>query len=359
MVTGMQNTRIGSDTIDVRPHSGQTVVSAAPTRPLLKWAGGKRQLLPALRQHYPPAFDRYVEPFLGSGAVFFDLFSAGRLAGRVVRLTDSNPDLIGCYRAVRDEPDAVIAALGALDQEHRARGTDCYYEVRDERFNPARLRGADPSGVYPPELAAMFIYLNRTGFNGLFRLNRRGGFNVPAGRYADPKICDPVHVRAVARALGTAGVTLECVPFETALSDTHSDDFIYCDPPYAPVSKTAHFAQYTAGGFHEADHGRLLAALVAGVRRGATVLLSNSSAPVMVKAYTASPVRDAGLVVHRVPARRAINSRAGLRGPVDELIVTNAPASAVRDVPIRMLRGRLRAREPHELPATRAGERQT
>jgi DNA adenine methylase len=350
MVTGMQNTRIGSDTTLVR------LASATPTRPLLKWAGGKRQLLPALREHYPTTFDRYVEPFLGSGAVFFDLFSTGRLDGRVARLADSNPDLIGCYRAVRDEPDAVIAALAALEREHRARGTDCYYEVRDERFNPARLRGSDPQGVYAPALAAMFIYLNRTGFNGLFRLNRHGGFNVPAGRYTDPKICDPHHVRAVARALGTPGVTLECVSFDQALSDADAGDFIYCDPPYAPVSKTAYFAHYTAGGFSEADHRQLLAALVAGGRRGATVLLSNSSAPVMVKAYTAPPVRDAGLVVHRVPARRAINSRAGLRGPVDELILTNTSGSAARQVPIRMLRGRLRARDPHQLAATRAGE---
>lgn len=338
----MQNTRIGSDTIDVDPASGKTLVrlvSAAPTRPLLKWAGGKRQLLPALRQHYPAAFDRYVEPFLGSGAVFFDLFSAGRLDRRVARLTDSNADLIGCYRTVREEPEAVISALAALEREHRARGNDCYYEVRDERFNPARLQRPDPSGLYAPELAAMFIYLNRTGFNGLFRLNRHGGFNVPAGRYADPKICDPDHVRAVARALRTKGVTLECMPFEQALSDARTGDFIYCDPPYAPMSKSANFAQYTAGGFNEPDHRRLLAELVAGVRRGATVLLSNSSAPVMVKAYTASPVRDAGLVMHRVPARRAINSRAGLRGPVDELIVTNIPGKAATQVPIRMLPG--------------------
>jgi len=203
----------------------------------------------------------------------------------------------------------------------------------------------------------MFIYLNRTGFNGLFRLNRNGGFNVPAGRYADPKICDPDHVRAVARALRTKGVTLECKAFEQALSDARTGDFIYCDPPYAPVSKSANFAQYTADGFSEADHGRLLAQLVVGVRRGATVLLSNSSAPVMVKAYTASPVRDAGLVMHRVPARRAINSRAGIRSPVDELIVTNVPGTDVKQVPIRMLRGRLRARDPHQLPAARAGER--
>jgi DNA adenine methylase len=174
----------------------------------------------------------------------------------------------------------------------------------------------------------MFIYLNRTGFNGLFRLNRSGGFNVPAGRYADPKICDPGHIRSVARALSAPGVLLECMAFEKALTDTSEGDFIYCDPPYAPLSKTAHFAHYTAGGFGQADHRRLLAALIAGVRRGARVLLSNSSAPAMARAYSAPAVQEAGLEVRRVSARRAINSRAALRGPVDELIVTNARIDA-------------------------------
>ena len=350
----MQNTRTRSDRTHV------PLASPRPTRPLLKWAGGKRQLLPALRQHYPASFTRYIEPFVGSGAVFFDLFSAGRLEGRAVRLADANPDLIGCYRAVRDEPDAVIAALGRLEREHRARGSDCYYEVRDRRFNPARAATTPGSGSgrYDAALAAMFIYLNRTGFNGLFRLNRSGGFNVPAGRYTDPAICDPAHIRSVARALSGAGVTLEYMPFDAALADAGDGDFVYCDPPYAPVSRTAHFAHYTAGGFGESDQARLLAALLTGTRRGASILLSNSSAPAMVKAYTAPPVREAGLVLHRVPARRAINSRAALRGPVDELILTNAPAGARIEVPLRMLPARLRAGDPHQLPAARARERQ-
>jgi DNA adenine methylase len=292
--------------------------------------------------------------------VFFDLMSAGRLVGRKVRLADCNPDLIGCYQAVRDQPKAVVAALAELEREHRARGAACYYDVRDGRFNPARASGSrGRTGAYSPELAAMFIYLNRTGFNGLFRLNRSGGFNVPAGRYADPKICDPAHIHSVAGALSASGVDLECVPFEKALTDTGRGDFVYCDPPYAPLSDTANFANYTADGFTAADHRRLLAALVAGARRGATILISNSSAPIMVEAYTASRVRDAGLVMHRIPARRAINSRASLRGPVDELIVTNAPAMrAVMQVPIRMLRARSSAGDPHQLSAARTRERQ-
>ena len=311
--------------------------TAAPTplRPLLKWAGGKRQLLPALRRHYPASFDRYVEPFVGSGAVFFDLHASGRLEGRRARLVDLNADLIGCYRAVRDQTDAVIAALRELEQEHRSRGSDCYYEVRDGRFNPARagrVSAGVTGGLAPasPDLAAMFIYLNRTGFNGLFRLNRQGGFNVPAGRYADPRICDAERVRSVAHALSSDGVTLECIPFEQALADAGLGDFVYCDPPYAPLSKTASFAQYTAGGFGIQDHQRLQKSVVTAATRGAVVLMSNSSAPAIVAAYGGPAARRAGLSMHRVPARRAINSRAGLRGPVDELIITNAAARARR-----------------------------
>lgn len=326
-------------------------LAASPARPLLKWAGGKRQLLPALRRHYPADFDRYVEPFTGSGAVFFDLYAAGRITGRRARLADVNPDLIGCYTVVRDEANAVITALAALAEEHAVRGTACYYEVRDRRFNPARavLAPGDPAMVarYTPLLAAMLIYLNRTGFNGLFRLNRRGGYNVPAGRYTDPCICDPGHIRAVARALASDGVTLECLPYTEVLAATGVGDFVYCDPPYAPLSRTASFAHYTAGGFDAGEQIRLQDAVVSAAGRGAVVLLSNSTAPEIVAAYRSRRARQAGLSIEYVPARRAINSRASLRGPVDELIVTNlaslTPAPTARPK-LRMARGRLTAR---------------
>jgi DNA adenine methylase len=308
--------------------------ASTPLRPLLKWAGGKRQLLPALRRHYPASFEHYIEPFLGSGAVFFDLCATGRLEGRGARLVDLNPDLIGCYRAVRDQTEAVIDALRELEAEHRDRGSDCYYDVRDGRFNPARAArstsGADSAAAVTPDLAAMFIYLNRTGFNGLFRLNRRGGFNVPVGRYAEPKICDADRVHSVARALSSAGVTIECIPFETALEHAGRGDFVYCDPPYAPLSRTASFAQYTAGGFGVLDHDRLQHSVLGAARRGAVVLMSNSSAPATVAAYRGPAARRVGLTVHRIPARRAINSRAVLRGPVDELIITNAVTATRR-----------------------------
>jgi DNA adenine methylase len=299
-------------------------------RPLLKWAGGKRQLLPALSAHYPARFARYIEPFFGSGAVFFDLLNRGRLDGRQVLLADVNPDLIGAYHTLRDHTEAVIASLAGLADEYRRRGIDAYYDVRDLRFNPLRAVRPGQSQGYTPELTAMLIFLNRTGFNGLFRLNRSGAFNVPAGRYTDPRICNPDHLRAVAAAFRRPGVSIRLQPFDATLAQAATGDFVYCDPPYAPLSRTANFASYTADGFSAFDQNRLQQAIVAACGRGAQVVVSNSSAPEIMAAYTAADARLARLKVTRVPARRAINSRASARGPVDELIISNVLPAKLR-----------------------------
>lgn len=288
-------------------------------RPLLKWAGGKRQLLQALNPYYPGEFNRYIEPFFGSGAVFFDLLNQGLLHGRHVRLADVNPDLIGAYTTLRDDTDAVITALEQLAHDYRRRGADAYYDVRDLRFNPLRAAGHR----YTPDLTAMLIFLNRTGFNGLFRLNSKGGFNVPAGRYTEPRICDPDHLRSVAAAFRSPGVTIELSAFDRTLADAGEGDFVYCDPPYAPLSRTASFANYTATGFSSFDQRRLQQAVIAACERGAHVVVSNSSAPEILSTYSEREARRAGLVVSRVAARRAINSNAASRGPVDELIISN------------------------------------
>src|SRR6186713_1610071 len=168
-------------------------VRTGAVRPILKWAGGKRQLLPELRPFYPREFDRFVEPFLGSAAVFLDLHNLGLLEGRRVILSDINADVIGTYLTVRDFPGQVVKALRVLEADYKAGGAAHFYDVRDRAFNPARRaihQLPDPAAAYTPSLAAMLIYLNRTGFNGLFRVNLRGEFNVPAGRYSSPLICD-------------------------------------------------------------------------------------------------------------------------------------------------------------------------
>jgi len=296
------------------------------TAPLLKWAGGKRQLLPQIRRFYPESFGAYVEPFFGSGAVFFDLHGAGRLLGRRAVLIDSNADLIGCYDTVRARPDEVADALDALADAHARRGRAHYYEVRDAQFNPLRdrLRSGDGRIAYTPLLAAMLIYLNRTGFNGLFRLNAQGAFNVPAGRYDRPRIADRAKLARVAAALSGDGVSLIYGSFETALDVAAEGDFVYCDPPYAPLSRTASFRAYTAPGFDADAQRRLQQMVIRLAARGCRVLVSNSTADEIAALYERDEdARAVGLRTLRVPARRAINSNASRRGAVEEYLIHN------------------------------------
>jgi DNA adenine methylase len=297
-----------------------------PIRPLLKWAGGKRQLLPQLRPFYPATFNRYIEPFFGSGAVFFDLYATGRLRGHRVMLIDANADLIGCYETVRDAPDDVAGELDRLAEAHARGGRAQYYTVRDGQFNPLRdqLRGADGQIAYTPALAAMLIYLNRTGFNGLFRLNARGAFNVPAGRYDRPNIADRGRLAGVAEALSGDGLRLVYGSFDVAQDAAAPGDFVYFDPPYAPLSRTASFTAYTALRFDAEDQRRLQQMMIELARRGCHVLLSNSTAGEIAALYEQNAeARRAGLRVRRVPARRAINSKAARRGAIDEFLITN------------------------------------
>ena len=296
-------------------------------RPFLKWVGGKRQLLPVLRRFYPEPMGRYFEPFVGSGAVFFDLVSSGRLNGDGAVLSDDNADLIACYRRVCRSLVDVAAALERLAADHAARGRECYMEVRDRQFNPMRAawreRGADLDD-YPAELAAMLIYLNRTGYNGLFRLNASGEFNVPPGRYDSPKVIDRPLLTRVSEVLASPGIRVEHAAFDRVLQEARAGDFVYFDPPYAPLSATANFRGYTGRGFSDADQARLQQALITLARRDVQVLLSNSVAPSISSLYEGNAeAAAAGLRTWRFPARRAINSRPDRRGAVEELVVSN------------------------------------
>lgn len=297
---------------------------ATELRPFLKWAGGKRQLLPALRRFYPDRFERYFEPFVGSGAVFFDLTGHGRLDGRRVWLTDSNADLVGCYRVVRDHPDDVLNHLERLARGRALDASGHFYSIR-ERFNRARASMTAPTD-YTPALAAMLLYLNRTAFNGLFRLNASGRFNVPVGRYANPRIVDRGLLTTAAAALRRKGVSISLAPFEQVLDRARRGDFLYFDPPYAPLSPTARFTSYTQRPFALIDHARLRDVVVELAHRGCYVMVSNSSADAIADLYEDRHVAAAGLAVHHLPARRAINSRAAARGPVIEFLLTNLPA---------------------------------
>jgi DNA adenine methylase len=331
-----QKTQVGGPSYSIAPRT--RVGGPSQARPFLKWAGGKRQLLPVLRRFYPRTFGTYFEPFLGSGAVFFDLHASGLLDDRRAILTDTNPDIVGCYLAVRDAVTQVIAHLERLAEGHASGGAAHYYEVREARFNPWRQQlfaaaardansSPDAPPPYPPELAAMLIYLNRTGYNGLFRLNRRGAFNVPAGRYANPKICDADTLRAVAAALGRPGVSVQHASFDRVAVAAQPGDFLYFDPPYAPLSATARFTSYTADGFDADAQVRLQHVMFDLARRGCRLLLSNSTSPMIHRLYGRrnGDARALGLRAVKVPARRAINSRATRRGEVQEYLITNLP----------------------------------
>lgn len=271
--------------------------SRAPA-PILKWVGGKRQLVPEILKAFGGRrLDHYFEPFVGGGAVFFALVERDLVCRAV--LSDTNAELITTYRAVQREVDRVIAILA----EHR-NTRDHYYAVRDR----------DPAALSPAERAARMLYLNRTCFNGLYRVNARGQFNVSFGRYVNPTICDADGLRAAARALARA--ELRICDYSVALDDVRAGDHAYCDPPYVPLSPTASFTQYTPDGFSALDHMKLrdFARLLKG--RRASVVLSNSDTPIVRELYCL------GFSLREVKAARAVNCRADRRGAVSELLIT-------------------------------------
>lgn len=267
-------------------------LEAPRPRPFLKWAGGKTQLLPELMARVPSRFNRYFEPFMGGGALFF------ALAPQRAVLSDINSELVSTYRSLRDDVGGVIRALDRHRSEERH-----FYEVRAQ--GNARLSAS--------AAAARMIFLNRTCFNGLYRVNRSGQFNVPFGKYKNPTICDADNLRRVAQ-------VLDSVQIETrnALSVgryCRRGDFVYFDPPYDPVSPTASFTGYTQGGFGRPEQERLAEVFARLAERGVQVMLSNSDTPFIRKLYRQ-------FNVERVYARRAINRNATGRGRVAEVLVT-------------------------------------
>lgn len=270
-------------------------------RPFLKWVGGKGQLLPELMKRIDrlDGFGRYHEPFVGGGALFFELYRQGRLGRKQAYLSDNNPRLVETYVAVRDDVDAIVKRL----EHHKARhGETYYYDVRSRVPDDAVDR------------AARIIYLNKTCYNGLYRENRKGEFNSPFGRYKNPQICDAENLRAVSEALKRAKI--ECRHFQSVVKHAERGDLVYFDPPYHPVSKTASFTGYDRGGFGE-DSQRLLATVYAQLaEKGAKVLLSNSMTEFIEALY-------GSYTVDSVNANRAVNSRADRRGKVAEALVRN------------------------------------
>jgi DNA adenine methylase len=273
-------------------------------RPVFKWAGGKRQLLPELRKHIPVKFGTYHEPFVGGGALFFDV------APKHAVLNDMNARLMQTYTAIRDYVELVIGRLRDYQTQHydwKTRGRDReLFEI---------VRAADINAQGPIQVAAWMIFLNKLCFNGLYRVNKHGQFNVPYGRYKKtPLICDAENLRAASEAL--TRITLRSGDFRFACADAKRGDLVYFDPPYLPISDTSDFTGYTPGGFGLYQHEQLCDTARALKRRGVHVIVSNSAAPAIRSLYAK------GFDIHEVSGKRAINSKGDRRGAVGELIIT-------------------------------------
>lgn len=274
-------------------------------QPFLKWAGGKRQLLHEIQKYIPRDFGTYFEPFVGAGAVLFNLQPSYAV------INDANEELINCYRIIKSNPQGLIRLA---DKHERNDAEDYFYELRSLDRKPGL------NALPAVERAARVIYLNKAGYNGLYRVNRQGQFNVPY-RHHDktPQVVDPEVIRAVSRYLNNARVEIKSGDFKKAVAAAVAGDFVYFDPPYHPVSKSASFTSYASLGFGEGQQEELRDICDDLTRRGCCVLVSNSATDFMRglfgnrKRYT----------VHEVEARRNINSVGARRGKVGELLIFN------------------------------------
>lgn len=276
-------------------HLSQT--NSVKAKPFVKWAGGKAQLLSELAKFIPQYFNNYFEPFLGGGAFFF--FIQQNHSNRSY-LSDLNEELINLYKVVQNNVTDLINELKLYINTK-----DYYYETRNKEYSIENMK---------IENAARFIYLNKTCYNGLYRVNSNGKFNVPFGHYKNPVICDEENLHAASLALQNCLVQVNS--YEDAIAEAKRDDFLYFDPPYHPLSKTSNFTSYTKSGFAEKDQEQLSKVFVELNTRGCKVMLSNSESPKIRELY-------AGFHFHTVQASRAINCKAEGRGKITELIITN------------------------------------
>lgn len=276
--------------------------AAQEARPFVKWAGGKQQLLAQYEAFFPDKPARYFEPFVGGGAVFFHSWNTGRLPATRY-LFDNNHELINAYHVVRDDLEALLDLLAIHKKWH---DKEYYYKIRSLDRQDIALSDV--------ERAARTIYLNKTCYNGLYRVNRKGQFNVPMGSYKNPRIRDEDTLRAANAAL--QGVCVEIRDFRTIIDLAQPGDFFYFDPPYDPASKTANFTSYTAGSFGDEDQRDLAAVFAQLSERGCRCMLSNSHTPFVLELYQEFRIET-------VRANRPISSDPNGRGGIQEVVVLN------------------------------------
>lgn len=281
----------------IQPITSQLVSRA---QPFLKWAGGKGQLLKQYEAFFPLKFNNYIEPFVGGGAVFFHLYNVDRVGnGKRAILIDSNEELINCYLTIKVDVNKLIRVLGNP-------------KFKNEESVYYKIRAKEPKNKL--ERAARTIYLNKTCFNGLYRVNSQNKFNVPFGGYKNPMICNSENLRAVSLALKNVEILVG--DFERCLDFAKRDDFIYFDPPYQPLSRTSSFTSYTKNSFGEEAQKKLCEVFKKLDRRRCQVMLSNSDTPFIRKLY-----KD--FKIETVFAKRAINCNGSGRGEITELVVLN------------------------------------
>lgn len=280
-------------------------VKSLQPKPFVKWAGGKRQLIPILNQHLPETFDTFFEPFLGGGAMLFHILTKNSKQNCIV--SDLNSDLILTYVTIRDRVEELISSLKTHSKNYFKNSKSYYYySVRD----------SVPKNQI--EKTSRLIFLNKTCFNGLYRVNSKGKFNVPLGRYTNPNIVNEENLRSVSRVMKSRKILMTCRDFSAILDDVKKDDFVYFDPPYQPVSDTANFTSYTSKNFSFDDLSRLVELCQNLDEKGCKVLLSNSDSKEVSEMFSKRPWK-----ISKVRANRSINSNSKKRTGHFELLIKN------------------------------------
>ena len=316
----------------VMPSNAKKPIDARSTRytntdsnavkPFLKWAGGKGQLLKEIEKYYPfgdSKITKYAEPFVGGGAVLFDILNKYEI--KEIYISDINAELINTYRIIRDDIDTLIEMLLHVQNDFIPLCTDerkKYYINKRERFNDLKVNGTENINI---EKAALMIFLNKTCFNGLFRVNKKGLFNVPMGAYKNPLICDENNLRAVSEELQR--VTIVCGDYKKSAEFIDEHTFAYFDPPYRPITNTAGFTAYTENLFNDEEQIELARFVDDMHRKGAKVVVSNSDPK---NSNTQDDFFDniyAARKIKRVEAARIINCNSESRGKIKELLISN------------------------------------
>ena len=273
-------------------------------KPFVKWAGGKRQLIPIIEKSLPVKFDTYFEPFLGGGALLFHMLMTP--SDRQCRISDLNSDLVLTYVTIRDKVEDLISSLKNHAKEYTKSSKTYYYSVRSS------------SPRTQIEKASRLIFLNRTCFNGLYRVNSKGKFNVPLGRYTNPNITNEDNLRSVSEILRSNDVDISCRDFSSILDNVSKNDFVYFDPPYQPISDTSNFTSYTNRDFGYDDLVRLADLCAKLDKKGVKVMLSNSDSKIVSKLFSTKKWNK-----KKIEANRAINSDSKKRTGHYELLITN------------------------------------